>query len=739
MEVRGTIEHIIFRNDENGYTVADIDTDEKIITAVGVFPSVSEGEEVVMNGEYKVNQKFGEQFSADTVTVSLPTTNDAVMKYLASGLFKGIGPVTAYAIVEKFKENTLKVIENEPMRLSRVKGVSRKKAEELSEAFKRLKAMQSKILYLQSLGISVNLAIKIYKVYEERTEDVIRENPYRLVEDIDGVGFATADKVAEKTGVEKGSAFRIRAAVLYVLQEAAATLGHNYLPLERLLKDAVKVLNLDGTDFLGAIKAVIDDMILSDDLKSYEKEDEIAIMLSMFYATEKSIAGILTRQNFAGQTEIDITGDLEEFETVNKIALHENQRAAVRNAVNSGVSVITGGPGTGKTTIVKAIISILKNHGESFVLTAPTGRAAKRLSLTTGENASTIHRLLEIDTKSGKTKFIYNEYNKLKYDVIIIDEMSMVDLYIFSAAVKALRDGTRLIMVGDKDQLPSVGSGNVLSDIIECGKFSVSYLTYIYRQESESLIVANAHRINKGQMPVTDTKDKDFFFMERNGQEEILETVTDLMIRRLPKYFGVKGEEIQILCPMKKGAAGVESLNRNIQDTINPKTPKKSEITVGDMKIRTGDKVMQTVNNYQLEWVKYYDDGSFSAGEGVYNGDIGFVESIDTETNTVKVRFEDDKTAVYSSMEFEELTLAYAISVHKGQGSEFDYVILAVTGGNYMIMTRNLLYTAVTRAKKGIVIVGSRENLKRMTENTFTTRRYSLLKDFILEASKRGS
>ncbi|MDR3263581.1 MAG: ATP-dependent RecD-like DNA helicase [Clostridiales bacterium] len=733
MEIKGVIEHIIFRNAENGYTVADVNVDGTLTTAVGTFPLVNEGEEIVLKGEYKVNQKFGEQFSVTEAVASLPTSADSVMKYLSSGLFKGIGPVTAFSIVEKFKENTLAVIEFEPFKLARVRGMSGKKATELSESFIRLKNMQSKILYLQSLGISINLAIKIYKIYESKTEDVIKENPYRLVEDVEGIGFVTADKIAAEAGVEKTSAFRMKAAILYVLKDAAAVHGHNYLPLEVLINEAVKILNLDKESFSDAIKGVIDEMIISDKIKTYQKEAYTAVMLTVYYVTEKNIASILVRQSCNEKIISGIRNDVEEFERVNNIALHENQIQAVSNAVQNGVSVITGGPGTGKTTIIKALIAILKNHGETFVLAAPTGRAAKRLSFTTGEDAKTIHRLLEIDVKGNKTKFVYNEYNKLDYDAIIIDEMSMVDLHIFNALVKALKKGTRLIMVGDKDQLPSVGSGNVLSDIIECGLFNVNYLTYIYRQDSQSLIISNAHRINDGRMPVTDAKDKDFFFLERDGQEEILATVTDLMLSRLPGYFNVKSCDIQILCPMKKGLAGVENLNNKIQELINPFLPQKHEIAVNDIKLRVGDKVMQTVNNYQLEWIKYYTDGSFTAGEGVYNGDIGYVESIDTETSTVKVRFEDDKTAVYTSMELEELVLAYAISVHKSQGSEFDYLLLVITGGNYMIMTRNLLYTAVTRAKKGIVIVGNRENIKRMTENTFTTRRYSLLKDFMSE------
>jgi exodeoxyribonuclease V alpha subunit len=474
-------------------------------------------------------------------------------------------------------------------------------------------------------------------------------------------------------------------------------------------------------------------MIFSDHLKSYPKDGSLAVMLTVYYVTERSIAKVLIDQNRANSMELDIESDIAEFERVNSINLHENQRQAVKNAVKYGVSVITGGPGTGKTTIVKAVISILKNHLESYVLAAPTGRAAKRLSATTGEEAKTLHRLLEIDGKSKKARFFYNEYNKLNYDVIIIDEMSMVDLHIFNALTKALKKNTRLIMVGDKDQLPSVGSGNVLSDIIACGLFNINYLTYIYRQDSESLIISNAHRINKGQMPLIDIKDKDFFFMERNDPEDILNTVLDLITNRLPSYYKVRGADIQILAPMKKGISGVSNLNEKIQNIMNPPDSSKKELNVGETKIRTGDKVMQIANNYQLEWVKHFQDGSFIAGEGVYNGDIGFVEQIDTEVNTIKVRFEDDKVAVYSSMEFDELVLAYAVSVHKSQGSEFDYLILALAGGNYMITTRNLLYTAVTRAKKGIVIVGSREIIKKMTDNTFTTGRYSLLKDFILE------
>ncbi|MDR2090959.1 MAG: ATP-dependent RecD-like DNA helicase [Clostridiales bacterium] len=736
MEIGGTVERIIFRSPDSGYTVAEIKANGRLVVAVGSFPFVSEGEEVLLKGEYKTNQKFGEQFNVDEAKIFMPATSDAVLKYLSSGLFKGIGPVTAFSIVEKFKDDTLKIIEFEPYKLARVKGISAKKAADISESFKRLKSMQSKILFLQSIGISINLAVKIYKVYEEKTEDLIRENPYRLVEDVDGIGFATADKIAAEIGIEKDGAFRIRAAVLYVLKTAAAAQGHNYLPLNVLVDDTSKLLKVEQNSLDALIKDVLDGMIITDVLKTYELDGITAVMLTVNYATEKNIAGILVRQNAGTPDFSDVADDIAEFERINGVTLHENQKSAIENSVKNGVSVITGGPGTGKTTIVKAIIFILKNRGGSFVLAAPTGRAAKRLSAATGADASTIHRLLEIDVKSGGAKFVYNEYNKLEYGTVIIDEMSMVDMYIFNALLKAMRLGTRLIMVGDKDQLPSVGSGNVLSDIIESRLFSVNYLTYIYRQESESLIISNAHRINRGIMPVTDVKNKDFFFMERGGQDEILDTVVDLMINRLPKYFGVNGKDIQILSPMKKGLAGVENLNAKIQSIINPPPKDGKEILTGETKIRAGDKVMQTANNYQLEWIKYYPDGSFTAGDGVYNGDIGFVESVDPDTNSLRVRFEDDKTAVYSSAELSELVLAYAVSVHKSQGSEFDYLILVAGGGNYMIMTRNLLYTAVTRAKKGIVIVGSKENLRRMTENTYTTKRNSLLKEFIIDAAR---
>ncbi|MDR2047233.1 MAG: ATP-dependent RecD-like DNA helicase [Clostridiales bacterium] len=736
MEIRGIVERIIFRNPDNGYTVADVKTDKKIITATGIFPLINEGEEVLLRGEYKNSQKFGEQFSVDEAVISLPTTVESVLKYLSSGLFKGIGPVTAFAIVEKFKEEALRVIEFEPQKLAKVRGISGKKAMEISASFSRMKNMQDKILFLQSLGIGVNLALKIYRVYEDNTVEIVKENPYRLVEDIDGVGFATADKIAAQAGVERDGKFRIKAAVLYVLKEAAAVRGHNYLPLYKLIDDVVKLLQIEKARIFDTIKSVIDEMIVTDYLRAYEKDGMTAVMLTVYYATERNIAEILVRQNSRCGDSGDVEVDIAKFEAINGISLHENQKRAIINSVQNGVSVITGGPGTGKTTIIKAVIFILKNRGESFVLAAPTGRAAKRLSLTTGADAKTIHRLLEIDVKSGGAKFVFNEYNKLNYDAVIVDETSMVDMYIFNALVKALKKGARLILAGDKDQLPSVGAGNVLSDIIECGLFSVNYLTYIYRQDAQSLIIFNAHRINTGLTPRIDSKDKDFFFIERAGQDEILETVIDLLVNRLPQYFGVRGTDIQILSPMKKGAAGVENLNGRIQAILNPPSAAKKEITVGETKIRAGDKVMQTVNNYQLEWIKYFPDGSFTAGEGVYNGDIGFVESADPDAGTMRVRFEDEKTVVYTAMEFSELVLAYAVSVHKSQGSEFDYLILTVPGGSYMLMTRNLLYTAVTRAKKGIVLVGSKEYLQKMTENTFTTRRNSLLKDFMTEAAK---
>ena len=588
------------------------------------------------------------------------------------------------------------------------------------------------------MGIPINLALKIYKKYDTLTVSKVRNNPYLLIDDISGVGFQTADRIAGELGIAKDSDYRICAAVTYLLKDASVKLGHNYLPYEDLVRSAVSLLALDE-DIESRVRDNISDMVMLGDLIKYDTGEHIAIMLKNAYFTEKTIAQKLIQLcTEAADLRADVDYEIKRFEEEQGITLHENQVAAVKEAIENGVQIITGGPGTGKTTIVKCILRLFKNLKQSVALCAPTGRAAKRLSQATGEEAKTIHRLIELawgDDEFGREFDPDADYNHLLEDVIIVDEVSMVDEYVFCALLQAMKRGARLVLVGDKDQLASVGAGNVLHDLIASKAFNVSYLTQIYRQSEDSKIVPNAHKINDGIMPDLDNKSNDFFFEEKQNADDILATTLALVTKRLPKYTGLEPRDIQVLCPMKRGSAGIYNLNRELQKAINPPSPTKREARHGDFVFREGDKVMQVVNNYDLSW-KQMSEFRIDAGKGVFNGDMGVIESINSQTMQFTVRFDDDKVAVYASDNLDELVLAYAVTIHKSQGSEFDCVVIALDA-NYMLQTRNLLYTAVTRAKKLVVIAGSRNTIGRMIRNNETARRYSLLLNLIGEAAKR--
>ena len=734
MKIKGTILEIVYRNVENGYSVVWLDVNPMPCTAVGVFPPVSVGEVVEAEGEWVNNSRFGEQFAVEHVEVKPPATKDAVFKYLSSGLFKGIGEVTAYAIVEKFGENALNIIETDPAKLAQVKGVSVKKAMSISETYMSLREMQETIVYLQGYGVPLNTALRIYKAYEASTRRIIEENPYRLVDDVDGIGFITADKIAKLTGIPANSKFRISAALVYLLKDAMEKNGHTYLPRNELVNETDKLLSLDDENVEELINDALCDCEIEGKIVRLEKDGKEVVMYSRNYICEQSIAAHIVNLISAGASvSLNIEEDLKEYERLKHITFHESQRAAIRSCLECGVNVITGGPGTGKTTIIQCIIEVLRARNYSVCLCAPTGRAAKRLSEATGLEAKTIHRLLDLDFTDGKGRFRFNEDTKLEQDVVIVDEVSMCDEYVFNALIKSIKYGGRLIMVGDKDQLPSVGAGNVLADVISCGIVPVSYLTHIYRQGEDSYIVTNAHRINKGLMPVIDNKCKDFFVDNKADATAALNVITDMVSRRIPAYAGVNSRDIQVLCPMKKGIIGVENMNVRLQETLNP-FGGKPQLQVGNRIFRKGDKVMHIVNDYELEWQNPDD---MTTGSGVFNGDIGYIEEVDEKEPSIVVAFDDGKRVRYSQGDFDELTLAYAISVHKSQGSEFPVVIVAVTSGNYMILTRNLLYTAVTRAKNMVVLVGATENIEKMVKNNYTAKRYSLLADFVKDADRR--
>ncbi|MBQ9370265.1 MAG: ATP-dependent RecD-like DNA helicase [Clostridia bacterium] len=725
MELIGTIESIVFRNAENGYTVAHVSTPKRV-TCVGIFPPITEGERVVMTGEMVVNRNFGEQFKATSVQVSPPTGRESMIKYLSGGLFKGIGEVTAKNIVSYFGDKTFEVIEFMPAELVKVRGISRAKAESIGEQYSSFRAMQNTIIFLQSYEISLNLALKIYKTYEGLTEQVIRSNPFRLIEDVDGVGFATADMLALSMGIEKDSTFRISAAVVHVLKSAASTKGHTYLPSSMLLRETMKLLAFDE-DRTQSVLAVLDEMQLEGTIVYLNDLRMNGVMLKTYYNLERSISKNLFRLM---ETSIDLDLDLEEeiaaFEKKQGVTLHAGQKEAVTAAVNSGCVIITGGPGTGKTTIIKCIIELLQNKGYSFALTAPTGRAAKRMSEATGAEAKTIHRLL--DLRAGN----YSSDVKIDAEVIIVDEISMADEYVFNALLRAVPVGGKLILVGDKDQLPSVGAGNILADVISSGKVPVKYLTHIYRQSADSHIALFAHMINGGSVPEFDNKSRDFFFDNVPESGDIVKDVISLCTERLPKYFKLDPSEVQVLAPLKKGDAGVEELNAELQKVVNAPALEKRELMHGGRIFREGDRVIHMVNNYHLGWVLRKEVG-FEIGEGVFNGDIGKVIEVDRAEAELKVQFEDGKVATYTAGDLDELALAYAISVHKSQGSEFPVAVVAFSRYNPIVTSRNLLYTAITRAKRAVVLVGDKQNVIKMIKNNYTEKRHTALARFLTE------
>ena len=739
MEIEGIVEEIIFRNEENGYTVFLFDSDKTPCMAVGNFLSINVGENLSLKGEFKHNSKYGTQFQVESYESVAPKTQKGIVRYLSSGLIKGVGPVTAEAIVKKFKENTLEIIEFNPELLVEVRGISKKKASLISASLAEVRDMQNAMVFLQGYNIPAGTALKIYEIYKNATVEVVKTNPYALIESVSGIGFLKADKIAQNMGISADSPFRIRAGIVYTLTEASDKNGHTYL-LKNMLEESVcKLLGLEIENIKNIYDDVVDILQKENLIKVFWQNKHEIIMLSKMYMAEKGVAGKLATLNNCNLTyNLNLKSEIEFFEKRKGIKLHEDQKNAIIMAINSGVSVITGGPGTGKTTIVSCVLEILKMMDNRVLLVAPTGRAAKRLSESTGEEAKTIHRALEIDFRSNLGHYVYNEKNPLQYDVVIVDEVSMVDIVLMNSLLKALRKGTKVIFVGDKDQLPSVGPGNVLADILSSGAINVANLTQIYRQQNDSLIISNAHLINQGLMPNLDNKSLDFFFENKEEKSDIFESIISLVIQRIPSFFKIERSKIQVLAPLKIGECGIENLNNSLQEKSNPYSPTKKEVKVGQTIFREGDKVMQTANNYNLEWKKRMaGEVYFEEGAGVFNGDIGYIHRIDTQTFEVTVWFEDGREAVYPRSELSQLSLAYAITIHKSQGSEFDAVVIPITTGPSMIFTRNLIYTAVTRAKKLVVLVGSKTALKRMISNAYMAKRFTLLENFIIEENKK--
>lgn len=741
MKIEGTLENIIYRNEENGYTVGLVDFKGTMVTIVGKLISANEGENLALEGEFVKNKKYGYQFSFTSYETVMPKTLAGIERYLSSGLIRGVGPVTAHNIVSYFKYSTFDIIEMAPERLAEIKGISKDKAMEIGLKFKELKSLQNAVMFLQGYNISTNMALKIFEIYAEKTVEIVKNNPYRLVEDIDGIGFITADKIAKSIGIPSESEFRVRAGLIHTLNNSTEKSGNTYLPKKVLISQASEVLGLSEDDYLELYESALESIVNDKTCMTLWHNGAEIVILTKYYRYESGIAQKIALLNGAvSKKELDVSKDIKFFEERNHLTFHEEQKKAIQNSINSGISIITGGPGTGKTTIVKCIIEILKQSGMEVMLLAPTGRASKRLADATGEDAKTIHRALDVNpfANAGGSRFVHNESNPLKTDVVIIDEVSMVDVMLMFSLLKALPRDCKLILVGDKDQLPSVGAGNVLGDLLESKVISTTMLTKIFRQADNSLIISNAHLINQGVMPIIDNTSSDFFFEEKLDLGEIKNSVVDLVTRRLPKFTNLESNQIQVLAPMKAGVCGIDNLNRTLQEIINPPSPSKFEISVGLNVLRVGDKVMQTANNYNLVW-KRMNGFLEEEGEGIFNGDIGYIEMIDYQTGETVVVFDDGRRCIYPRTDIGDLSLAYAITIHKSQGSEFDVIVIPIIAGASIILTRNLIYTAVTRAKKMVVLVGEKKNLKRMVSNSYTVKRFTLLKDLLIESVEKVS
>lgn len=737
--VTGYIDHIIFRNEENGYTVMVLKEtkEEEELTCVGSFPSVTQGASIEASGVYTHHPVYGKQFQISSFVEKMPEDTEAMERYLGSGAIKGIGAALAARIVRKFGADTIRIVEEEPERLAEVKGISEKKAREIAGQVTQKTEMRKAMIFLQKYGISLNLGAKIYQKYRESLYTVLQENPYKLAEDISGVGFKIADEIASRIGIHADSDYRIRSGMLYTLLQASGE-GHIYLPKDQLFARCAQLLGVDEP----YMEKHLMDMVIDRKLVLKEKNGETVVYPSQYYYLELNTARMLCELNIlCPEDEELIRKRIAMIEKETDTVLDEMQKKAVTEAASHGLFILTGGPGTGKTTTINAIIQFFEGEGAELRLAAPTGRAAKRMTETTGYEAQTIHRLLELngmpeEEREGghSAKFERNAQNPLEADVIIIDEMSMVDIHLMHSLLLAVTTGTRLILVGDENQLPSVGPGNVLRDIIHSGCFPVVELTKIFRQASESDIVVNAHKINRGEPVQINNKSRDFFFLKRYDADIIIRVVIALIQEKLPKYVDAKPFEIQVLTPMRKGLLGVERLNQILQRYLNPPEEAKKEKAIGDRLFREGDKVMQIKNNYQMEWeIRGRYGIVIEKGIGVFNGDMGILREVNEFAETAEVEFEDGRFATYSFKQLEELELAYAITIHKSQGSEYPAVILPILSGPRMLMNRNLLYTAVTRARKCVTVVGSIEEFENMIRNEKQQKRYSALDERIRE------
>ena len=747
--ITGIIERIKFRNEENGYTVLAVtdNADGDEVVMVGTFAYVSEGDMIEASGRLTEHPVYGEQLQVEQYEMKAPEDLKTVERYLGSGAIKGVGAALASRIVRHFKADTLRIMEEEPERLSEIKGISERMAMAIGEQMEEKREMRQAMMFLQEYGVSVNLAVKIYQKYGPSLYGVIRENPYRLADDIQGVGFKMADEIARRAGILTDSQYRMKAGIFYTLLQAAAN-GHTYLPLEELKEEAAQLLLTDTGD----LEKYLMDLQLEKRLVVKKGTEETAVYGAQYYYLELNTARMLHDLNIRGSIpQEEIRRRLEQVRQMEQLELDDLQAQAVAEAVNSGLLILTGGPGTGKTTAITAMIRYFELEEMEVLLAAPTGRAAKRMTEATGREAKTIHRLLELvpsgspdgsglpgmESKDGRPlgmHFERNEENPLDADVVIIDEMSMVDIHLMHALLRAVSVGTRLVLVGDVDQLPSVGPGNVLRDLIHSGCFNVVKLTRIFRQAAQSDIIVNAHRINDGQPVNLGKRSRDFLFIRRENPDQIISAMLTLVQKKLPGYVQADPFEIQVMTPMRKGALGVERLNQIFQNYLNPPGPDKAQKEYGGVIYRVGDKVMQIKNNYQMEWEICNDYNiPVEQGSGVFNGDMGVIQEINEYAETLTVEFDERRRVEYSFKQLEELELAYAITIHKSQGSEYPAAVIPMYPGPRMLMTRNLLYTAVTRARSCVCLVGHPEVFSAMAANCSQQKRYSGLKERIME------
>ncbi len=741
--IKGYIEKFLFKNAENGYGVINLIAEEDEVVCTGTFRDADVGDTVELTGTFVVHKAYGEQFKVSSCKTVLPDDAVSMQRYLGSGAIKGIGEALAARIVKKFGDETFRIIEDEPERLAEIKGISEKKARDIAIQMAEKREMRDAMIFLQQYGISNNLSVKIFNKYGSRIYSIIKENPYQLADDISGVGFKTADEIASKVGIRVDSEYRIKSGIMYCLLQAAGD-GNTYLPMDILIDKTIELLD-NGTEQIAdkdVVRVQIGNLIM-DHKVTCKNENEV--YAASFYYEEQGCAARLHElnlvQSFSESEEQQCLGRILAIEEKKNIKLDDLQRTAVLKSICNGVVIITGGPGTGKTTTINTIIDYYSGEGLDILLAAPTGRAAKRMTEATGYEARTIHRLLEVsgmvsqeDDARGSIHFERNQDNPLEADAIIIDEMSMVDIHLFYALLKALVPGTHLILVGDSSQLPSVGPGQILSDLIGSGKFPTIILQKIFRQAEESDIVMNAHRIHNGEKPVLDNKSKDFFFLERNDSNVIYKHLIQLIRDKLPGYVQADPYEIQVLTPMKKGPLGVVKLNEILQQYLNPPAPGKKEHFYGDLVLREGDKVMQIRNNYQAQWrVLGKNNIEVDSGMGVFNGDMGIVKEIDEYSQDVVVEYDERRQVRYPFSELDEIELSYAITIHKSQGSEYPAVIVPILSGPRMLFNRNLLYTAVTRARKTVCILGSSETVYEMAANAEQLKRYTGLKDRIID------